>query len=143
MIEVRRLSGEAELARAAELCALSSAAFWWRPSAGSAVDFFRRCLPEEVVWAAFDNGGMAGVISMSSPSHIHFLFVAPDRMRSGIGRALIDHVRSAVQGRLTLKVDVHNADAIAFYERLGWQRSHGEPDSTGSDDGVAWIKYLG
>jgi GNAT superfamily N-acetyltransferase len=49
------------------------------------------------------------------------LFVDPDHMRSGVGRALIDAVVAAARrsGRTRIEVEA-NRHAVAFYGRLGF-----------------------
>jgi ribosomal protein S18 acetylase RimI-like enzyme len=52
-------------------------------------------------------------------------FVSPEARGRGIGGALIARAERHAAGqsrRLVLDVAAHNRDAIAFYERRGWQR---------------------
>jgi GNAT superfamily N-acetyltransferase len=49
------------------------------------------------------------------------LFVDPDHMRSGIGRALINAVVAAATGRGCTRIEVEaNRHAVAFYGRVGF-----------------------
>ncbi len=55
---------------------------------------------------------------------VNYLAVAPDRKRSGLGRALMAHVEARLQERgcpkLNLQVRASNQEAVAFYRRLGY-----------------------
>jgi GNAT superfamily N-acetyltransferase len=48
------------------------------------------------------------------------LFVAPEHMRRGIGRALLDDVVERARSDGATRVDVTAADAIAFYKQAGF-----------------------
>lgn len=70
-----------------------------------------------------DAGAVIGFIAVWKPdAFIHHLFVAPDRLREGIGHALLQAAgwpRAALQ----LKCLVRNERALAFY------RAHGFTDA--------------
>jgi ribosomal protein S18 acetylase RimI-like enzyme len=55
---------------------------------------------------------------------VYALAVCPTHQRRGIGTALLRHLEAALQGRGCLKVNLQvrasNAEAVAFYERLGY-----------------------
>ncbi len=118
------------------------ATFVWRPKAHFRAADFKRFAREEDVWLAFFGGSAVGVLSLyRSEGFVHSLYVDPDAQRLGVGRALVDRVRAEIAGPLTLKLDVPNEPAIAFYEATGWKRLTG-PDDTGIDDaGVSWQRY--
>ncbi len=85
---------------------------------------------------------LLGILSLFRPENfIHCLYVAPDAQRLGIGRALVDHVRKVVGAPLTLKLDVPNRRAIAFYEATGWERMTGLDDQGVDDFGIKWARY--
>lgn len=49
------------------------------------------------------------------------LFVDPDAMRAGVGRALVEDLVSAARERGVSRIEVTaNANALPFYERLGF-----------------------
>lgn len=56
---------------------------------------------------------------------VYYLAVAPDRRRRGVGRALMGAVEAALSARgchkMNLQVRAGGAEAVAFYERLGYR----------------------
>jgi len=75
-------------------------------------------LPATETWVWESGGRVVGFISLLG-DEIGGLFVLPDFARRGIGRALVDHVRSM---RSTLEVEVFAENAIgrAFYAGYGF-----------------------
>ncbi|MCA1580203.1 MAG: GNAT family N-acetyltransferase [Acidobacteria bacterium] len=65
------------------------------------------------------------------------LDVRADHRRSGVGRSLLEEtirrLREAGAGETVLEVDLRNASAIAFYERLGFHRRRTIPGYYGPD----------
>ena len=76
-------------------------------------------LPNSDTWVAMVDGAPVGFISLLD-TFVGGLFVAPDMQGRGIGRRLIDQAM-ALRGDLELDVYVHNAAALRFYRRLGFQ----------------------
>ncbi len=142
-LTIRLARGAAEIADAAALYVRSGrAAFTWRsPDYFQAADFLRFA-EEEDVWLAFLGEAPVGLLSLFRPeSFIHCLYVDPDAQGLGVGRALVAQVRKAAGGPLTLKLDLPNRRAIAFYEATGWERM-AELDDQGVDDaGITWARY--
>jgi GNAT superfamily N-acetyltransferase len=74
-----------------------------------------------------DVGMVRAVEHASSPegAYLISMWVAPQSRRGGIGRALVEAVfdwaRSEKRTRLFLDVREHRADAVAFYETLGFR----------------------
>lgn len=52
-------------------------------------------------------------------SHMEALFIDPDSRGQGVGRALVAHALSSQPG-LTTDVNEQNAQAVGFYERIGF-----------------------
>lgn len=52
-------------------------------------------------------------------SQIESLFLAPEFLRRGAGRTMIDHARS-LHNELTVDVNEQNAEAVAFYRAVGF-----------------------
>ncbi len=96
-------------------------------------------------WVDEENGGLLGHLSLHGAdvartrpawgealdvpveqlAVVSRFFVSPAARGRGIGAALMSRARShAADNDLSLVLDVaeHNRDAIAFYERGGWQR---------------------
>jgi ribosomal protein S18 acetylase RimI-like enzyme len=133
----------AEIGRAAEVYEKSGrASFTWRPKSHFQASDFKRFAQDEEVWIAIFGTAIVGTLSLyRSERFIHSLYIDPDAQRLGVGRALVERIRSEVVGPLTLKLDAPNVAAIAFYEATGWRRLTG-PDDTGEDEaGVTWQRY--
>lgn len=65
--------------------------------------------------------GFATWLSAGDVVEIEDLFVDPDRMRQGIGRALVRDVVAIARGRGVRRVEVTaNQHALAFYEGTGF-----------------------
>jgi len=83
-------------------------------------------------------GKRAGFVSLYEPQiFVHHLYVDPTLQGRGIGRALLQRAVALVGGHASLKCQIRNADALAFYRRLGWR--YGE---TGQGDFGPWIRML-
>jgi GNAT superfamily N-acetyltransferase len=73
--------------------------------------------------------GFATLAHVDASLELEDLFVAPDRMRQGVGRALIRDVVRVAQERGVARVDVTaNLHARAFYEDVGF-RTVGDADT--------------
>jgi GNAT superfamily N-acetyltransferase len=63
---------------------------------------------------------LAGFVAVFPPDRfIHHLYVSPDHLRCGIGRALFAAAVTFLGGTASLKCQTRNAEAVAFYRRLG------------------------
>ena len=163
-LTIRTVRGAAETAVAAALYVRSgTASFTWRPDGHFLAADFTRFAEEEEVWlallgdaperdrevarqsnneAAKSDLPLLGILSLFRPENfIHCLYVDPDAQRLGVGKALVAHVRKIVDAPLTLKLDVPNRRAIAFYEATGWERMTGLDDQGVDDAGIKWARY--
>lgn len=84
--------------------------------------------------AAFDNDtdgedifvmergdALVGFAAHYAPGNfLHHLYVAPEAQRSGVGSALLTAIRAHAPAGVTLKVQLSNRNARAFYEAQGW-----------------------
>ncbi len=80
---------------------------------------------EDVVLVAEVTGRLVGFATARALDHetlaVTDLFVDPDHMRSGVGRALIDAVVAAATKRGRIRIEVEaNRHAVAFYGRVGF-----------------------
>jgi N-acetylglutamate synthase-like GNAT family acetyltransferase len=66
--------------------------------------------------------GFAVLLERSSDAcELDGLFVEPDRMRTGVGRRLVDDARRIARERGATRIDVvANPQAVAFYEAVGF-----------------------
>lgn len=85
-----------------------------------------------------DQEAICGFIGMSG-DHIEGIFVKETEQSRGIGKALIDHVKS-IKGRLTLNVYRKNRRALKFYEKEGFiiQGESTEPETGEKDLFMEW-----
>jgi GNAT superfamily N-acetyltransferase len=142
-LTIRTAQGAAEIDDAAALYVRSGrAAFTWRPDHHFRVEDFRMFALDEEVWLALMGEALVGILSIFRPENfIHCLYVDPDAQGLGVGRALVAHVRRVAGAPLTLKLDVPNRRAIAFYEATGWSRLTGLDDHGIDDAGISWARY--
>lgn len=90
---------------------------------------------ERMFVAEGDAARIAGFASLYEPqSFIHHLYVEPAFQRRGIGRALLLHAVGIAGGPASLKCQLRNAEALAFYRGLGWR--DGE---TGEGEFGSWV----
>lgn len=94
-------------------------------------------------------GFLIGFLSQTAPDEafVHFLGVAPDRRRTGVGRALyerfLDEARAA--GRSSVRAVAHPSDAraISFHEALGFRAESIARDFEGpGEDRVVLVRDL-
>jgi len=70
--------------------------------------------------------GFATWLGTGDVSEIEDLFVDPDWMRGGVGRALVEDLIALAQRRGVRRVEVTgNPHARAFYETVGFSHDHG------------------
>lgn len=82
-------------------------------------------LREQRTWVAVVDGQVVGFASLAvvdGVAELEDLFVDPDAMRSGVGRALTDDAAAitAARGFTALEVDA-NSHAKGFYGRVGFE----------------------
>lgn len=77
-------------------------------------------LAELELWVLEDDGGtLAGFMGLDDAT-VEALFIAPEFLRRGGGRMLIDHARRLKGGPLRVDVNEQNPEAVRFYERCGF-----------------------
>ncbi|MCC9606720.1 GNAT family N-acetyltransferase [Blastopirellula sp. JC732] len=114
-------------------------AFFWMPNDKIRFDDFDQATDGEPIWVAERNRRIVGFVSWWPPENfIHNLFVAPEYQRMGVGRALLDACLAQIGRPARLKCSTANANALQFYERLGWRC---EEQST-SPEGPYWLMML-
>ena len=79
-----------------------------------------------LVRVAEQNGVVVGFAVLLEPSgtacELDGLFVEPDRMRTGVGRRLIDDAKLIARERGAKRIEVvANPQAIAFYDAVGFR----------------------
>lgn len=67
-----------------------------------------------------ENGQLKGFVSVLEARFVGALFVAPDALRHGIGKALLEYVQQRFP-LLSLEVYQKNQSAVNFYHALGFR----------------------
>jgi len=94
--------------------------------------FFSRAIVEREVWIAEADGAVLGLAAIHDNELSH-LYVAPERQSSGIGGALLEHVKRERPAGFTLWVFQQNEGARRFYERHGLRLVR-ETDGSGNEE---------
>jgi putative acetyltransferase len=82
-------------------------------------------LPHAPLWVIAPEGQPAGFMGMSG-AHVDALFIDPARRAQGLGRAMLEHA-ARLAGKLSVDVNEQNAQAIGFYEHMGFTRTGRSP----------------
>lgn len=92
---------------------------------------------DETLWLAEAGGRILGVVSVYLPErYIHSIYVAPEAQGQGVGKALLAQALRLTGGWASLKTDLDNPRAHAFY--IG---QCGRPAEWGWSPWGAWIRY--
>ncbi|WP_426446482.1 N-acetyltransferase [Siccibacter colletis] len=89
---------------------------YWLESLGLVREVY---LPGAQTWV-WEENGLKGFISVMDARFIGALFVAPDALSQGIGKALIRHAMARFPD-LSLEVYQKNTRAVHFYHRQGFR----------------------
>ncbi|ELW9546773.1 N-acetyltransferase [Klebsiella aerogenes] len=90
---------------------------YWRDSLEVVRDVY---LPAAATWVWQENDALKGFISVMDSRFVGALFVAPQAIRHGIGRALLDEVKQHYDW-LSLEVYQKNVRAVNFYHAQGFR----------------------
>jgi GNAT superfamily N-acetyltransferase len=98
-------------------------------------------LPAGGTWVAVDpRGAVVGMMDVATGA-LEQLYVRPDRLGDGIGRALLDLARERSPGGLSLYTFQANARARRFYERNGFV-AEWFGDGEANDEGQPDVRYV-
>ncbi|HBV9942049.1 TPA: N-acetyltransferase [Klebsiella aerogenes] len=90
---------------------------YWRDSLEVVRDVY---LPAAATWVWQDDDVLKGFVSVMDSRFVGALFVAPQAIRHGIGRALLDEVKQHYDW-LSLEVYQKNVRAVNFYYAQGFR----------------------
>ncbi|ARU87799.1 acetyltransferase [Pseudomonas sp. M30-35] len=83
-------------------------------------------LPAVELWVAVDAEDCPlGFIGLNE-SHVEMLFIEPDLRGKGIGRTLLDHIRSS-RNEMSVDVNEQNPQALGFYLHYGFVQTGRSP----------------
>jgi len=86
----------------------------------------REFLPKAPLLLAIDREDRIVSFMGMTGHHVDALFIDPVLRGGGIGRLMIDHAAS-LHASLTVDVNEQNAQAVGFYERMGFVRTGRSP----------------
>lgn len=90
---------------------------YWQESKSLVRDAY---LPAARTWVWEEQGRLEGFVSVMDSRFVGALFVRPDAIGKGIGRALLEHVKQRYAD-LSLEVYQKNERAVNFYHALGFR----------------------
>lgn len=100
-------------------------------------------LPHAPVIVAVDESDYPYGFMLIDGTHMEALFIDPDVRGNGIGRRLLQHGLS-LHGTLTTDVNMQNAQAVGFYQRMGFvETGRSEVDSQGRPYPLIHLRYPG
>lgn len=127
----------------------------WRSAVDATHDFLSRedraaieaevadFLPSAPLWLAVDAQDRAIGFMLLHEGHLEALFIDAGQRGRGLGRALLAHALRQ-EPALTTDVNEQNAQALGFYERLGFVRTGRSPrDGQGRAYPLIHLRYAG
>ena len=137
-LEVRRARSD-ELDACADLYVrVLRDTFTWQPPDRHRRDDFLRAARDEEIYVALEDRAVVGLAGFYRPQNfLHSLYA--DVRGRGIGKALLDYVSAVADAPVSLKVQLPNRRAQAFYLREGFI-----PLEQGRDPGsdVDWVRMV-
>ena len=98
-------------------------------------------LPDAPLWFAVDKQDHPLAFMLIDQGHMEALFVDPAFRHRGLGAALVRH-GLALHPEMSTDVNEQNAQAVGFYERLGFKRTGRSPlDGQGRAYPIIHLKY--
>lgn len=84
---------------------------------------------DTALWGCFEDGALSGVIGLARPSHLCLLFVAGNRRRRGLARALLGALAAECPpGDITVNASRY---ALEAYRKLGFAETEPERETNG------------
>ena len=100
-------------------------------------------LPAVPLWFAVDANDYPLAFMFIDNGHMEALFVDPACRGTGIGATLVRHGLS-LHPQMTTDVNEQNAQALGFYEKMGFQRTgHSSLDGQGRPYPIIHLKHIG
>ncbi len=100
-------------------------------------------LPQVPLWFAVNADDRPLAFMFIDQGHMEALFVDPAHHGKGIGAALVGHGLS-LHPRMTTDVNEQNAQALGFYEKMGFKRTgRSELDGQGRPYPLIHLEYFG
>ena len=98
-------------------------------------------LPQATLWLAVDGQDYPLAFMLIDEGHMQALFVDPDSRGTGVGKALVLHGLS-LHPRMSTDVNEQNAQAVGFYEKMGFKRIGRSPvDDQGKPYPLIHLQY--
>jgi len=136
LIWIRRAEPADEPTLIAISVAAHAQAFPGQPSEMETPAEYERQTRGEEVWVALLGRELAGLASIYDRVFLHHLYVLPRLQGRSVGMALFDRVLLETGGRFSLKCDVANRRACAFYQARGLRAAEWGWAPTGP-----WVRF--
>ncbi|MDF8364535.1 acetyltransferase [Achromobacter anxifer] len=100
-------------------------------------------LPQVPLWLAVDGNDHPIAFMLIDNGHMQALFVDPAVRGTGVGAGLVRH-GLALHPKMTTDVNEQNAQAVGFYEKMGFKRIGRSPvDDQGRQYPIIHLEYQG
>jgi len=100
-------------------------------------------LPGAPLWLAVDASDVAVAFLLLDGGHMEALFVDPATCGTGVGKALVLHALG-LHPQMTTDVNEQNAQAVGFYEHMGFERIGRSPvDGQGRAYPLIHLRHAG
>lgn len=98
-----------------------------------------RLIPDHETWVALDDDRVVAMLALA-PGWIEQLYVAPDRLRKGLGSRLVEIAKTQQPDALQLWTFQINERARRFYERQGFVAVE-TTDGSGNQERQPDVRY--
>jgi GNAT superfamily N-acetyltransferase len=106
--------------------------FSWLDTSAYTHEDFDEATAKESIMIAEEEGVVMGFIAfLREGSFIHHLYIDPDHLKKGAGKALLNAAVHTLEQPVRLKCLIKNKNAVAFYKAQHWKFEMAGTDAAG------------